>query len=395
MTDSRTSPFAFRAPGRPEGSDTLKILLTNFHDGDGGGHTTYLVSLAKGLASRHRVCVAAPPGSRLLREAGAIAGVTSLAQPFPNGLRQLGAIRRAGRSLAAHLRGEAYDLIHVNGSADHRLVLSALRGLQHRPRLVLTKHNSKPMQGVGHWWRARRTDQVIAVSDYTTRALADTAYARGRIDTVHNGIDTDYYAPWPAERAQTERAARFADSPALVLGSNAGTADYKGWMDLIEALALLPPEQRRQVRVLLAGRPPSPASLARIDELGLRDEVGFAGLLDDVRPMIAAIDAGFVLSWDVETISFACREMMAMGKPVLVSDYAGLPENIRAGVDGWITPVRDVPRIAAAIQAMLEERAVLPAMGDAARAHALDEFGVERFVDRTEAVYQRLIADRR
>lgn len=377
----------------------MKILLTNFHDGDGGGHTTYLISLAKGLAGRHEVCVAAPPGSRLLREASAIADTTAgasvLAQPFPNGLRQLAAIHRARQALATHLRATAYDLVHVNGSADHRLVLSALQRRSRRPRVVLTKHNSKPMRGPGHRWRARRTDQVIAVSDFTRRQLADSAYVRGRIDTVHNGIDTDYYAPWPAERAQAERDTWFPDAPALVLGSNAGTADYKGWMDLIEALALLPPEERRQVRVLLAGRPPSPASLARIEALGLTDQVCFAGLLDDVRPMVAAVDAGFVLSWDVETISFACREMMAMGKPVLVSDYAGLPENIETRADGWITPVHDVPRIAAAIQTMLAQRAALPAMGEAARRHAVAEFGIERFVDRTEAVYQRLLADRR
>ncbi|WP_043958341.1 glycosyltransferase family 4 protein, partial [Lysobacter sp. A03] len=207
----------------------MKILLTNFHDGDGGGHTTYLASLARGLATRHRVCVAAPPGSRLLREAGELTGVATLAQPFPNGLRQLGAIRRARKFLAAHLHEQAYDLVHVNGSADHRLVLAAMRGLPKTPLLVLTKHNSKPMQGIGHWWRARRTDQVIAVSDYTRRALANTAYSRCRLATVHNGIDTDFYAPWPAGRADAERDALFPNSPALVLGSNAGTADYKGW----------------------------------------------------------------------------------------------------------------------------------------------------------------------
>ena len=371
----------------------MKILLTNFHDGDGGGHTTYLTSLARGLAPHHRLCVAAPDGSRLLREARGIPGVTALAQAFPNGLGRLRAIRRARAALAAHLRAEAYDLIHVNGSADHRLVLAALSGLSPRPALVLTKHNSKPVQGIGHWWRARRTDQVIAVSDYTRRALATTAYARCRIATVHNGIDTRYYTPWPEEQGHALRETTFPNAPTLVLGSNAGTADYKGWMDLVEAVALLPDDQRARVRVLLAGRPPSAASVARIDALGLRDQVVFAGLLDDVRPMIAAIDVGFVLSWDVETISFACREMMAMGKPVLVSDYAGLPENIRPGVDGWVTPVRDVPRIAAALQTMLEHRAALPAMGAAARAHALEAFGLERFVGRTEAVYRQLLAE--
>lgn len=374
----------------------MKLLYTNFHDGDGGGHTTYLVALAKGLATRHEVHVAAPASSRLLREAQAIPGVHAVAQEFPNGLKRLRARMRARRTLAALLRAHEFDIVHVNGSADHRLVLSALRGLRRRPRIVLTKHNSKPMTGIGHAWRARTgTDQVIAVCDYTLRDLQQSPYRRCRLDTVHNGIDIARFVPWAADAAFVERERLLGgDSDTLVLGSNAGTADYKGWMDLVEALALLAPEERAQVQVLVAGKPPGESQHARIAELGLQDRVRFTGLLADTRPMIAAIDVGFVLSYDVETISFACREMMAMGKPVLLSDYAGLPENIEAGREGWLVPVRDVAAIARVLQEMLSQRERLPAMGVAARARAEAEFGLERFVDRTEAVYQRLLADR-
>ncbi|MET0504501.1 MAG: glycosyltransferase family 4 protein, partial [Luteibacter sp.] len=129
---------------------------------------------------------------------------------------------------------------------------------------------------------------------------------------------------------------------------------------------------------------------ARIEALGVAAQVHFAGRLDDVRPLVATLDAGFVLSWDVETISFACREMMAMEKPVLVSDYAGLPENIREGEDGWVVPARDRAAIASALRRLLGERDRLPAMGFAARAHAEAEFGLERFIDATEAFYREL-----
>ena len=162
-------------------------------------------------------------------------------------------------------------------------------------------------------------------------------------------------------------------------------------MDLVEALPSLPAPARAQVHVLVAGKPPTAEQMRRIEGLGLARQVHFPGLLDDVRPAIAAIDAGFVLSYDVETISFACREMMAMGKPVLVTDYAGLPENIEPGRDGWIVPPRDVAAIAAAVQRMLEQRVALPAMGEAAREHAVREFGLPRFIALTEAVYLRLL----
>jgi len=135
-------------------------------------------------------------------------------------------------------------------------------------------------------------------------------------------------------------------------------------------------------------------SQQRIAELGLTEQVHFPGLLADVRPAMAAIDAGFVLSWDVETISFACREMMAMGKPVLVSEYAGLPENIRPDVDGWLVPPRDPAAVAQMLQRLLQQRGGLSGMGAAARQHAKEAFGLPRFVEHTEAVYKKLLAAR-
>jgi L-malate glycosyltransferase len=369
----------------------MKILLTNFHDGDGGGHTTYLMALARGLRGKHEIHVAAPPTSRLYREASAVEGVRTVSQPFPNGLRNIFSSLRARRQLHAYLRQHDFDIVHVNGSADHRLVLAALRGVAKRPRIVLTKHNSKPLSGIGHRWRARRTDLAIGVSDHTRRMLEDSPYGRCRTLTVHNGVDIAHFSPWPEETAALERA-RHADGATLLLGSNAGTADHKGWMDLIEAIATLDDEAKRRVRVLLCGKPLSSEQQQRIDALDLRDTVRHAGMLDDVRPMIAAIDVGFVLSYAVETISFACREMMAMGKPVLVSDYAGLPENIEPGVDGWVVPVRDRAAIAQAVTAMLADPARLADIGDRARTHAEREFGLDLFVSRTEAAYAAVLS---
>lgn len=365
----------------------MKILLTNFHNGDGGGHTTYLLTLAQALASRHQVHIAAPPASRLHSLAARQPQVHALAQSFPNGFDESIARYRACRQLAGYLREHAFDIVHVNGSADHRLVMSALRGWKRRPAIVLTKHNSKPMTGLGHWWRARHgTDQVIAVSHHTRREIETSAYRRCRLDTVHNGVDVHRFSP---------RANPGPENRRMVLGSNAGTASYKGWMDLMRGLALLPAQLRDQVSVVIAGKPPAPSQRQHIARLGLEDSVHFPGLLEDVRPMIAGIDAGFVLSYEIETISFACREMMAMGKPVLVSDFAGLPENVSDGQDGWVVPARDHAAIAAAIRRILEQRERLPEMGRAARRRAVAEFSLEHFVERTESIYLRLSSARR
>jgi len=118
-----------------------------------------------------------------------------------------------------------------------------------RPALVWTKHNSKPVRGIGAALRARRTDMVIAVCDYTRRELLQTAYRRCRLETVYNGVDIERWSPWPADEAKAERASwNGGDDGVFLLGSNAGTASYKGWMDLMEALPLLPPDIRQRVR---------------------------------------------------------------------------------------------------------------------------------------------------
>lgn len=371
----------------------MKVLLTNFHEGDGGGHTTYLLALARGLADiGHEVHVAAPGSSRVYREAAAMDGVIAVAQPFPNGLGKLLAALRARRQLRDSLRRHRFDIVHVNGSTDHRMALSAGARLPQSPKIVFTKHNSKAAQGLTHRWRAGRTDAVIAVCEYTRRQLEATPYARCRLRTVRNGVDIARFRPWSADEVAAARA-RWSGPGRLLLGSNAGTAAHKGWMDLVEAVATLPAERRGRIDLLLCGKPPTAEQTQRIAALGLASQVKFAGMLDDVRPVIAAIDAGFVLSYGVETISFACREMMAMAKPVLVSDYAGLPENIAPGADGWVVPVRDRAAIAAAVDALLDLPADrLAAMGAAARAKAEREFGLATFIAATEAVYAELMS---
>jgi glycosyltransferase involved in cell wall biosynthesis len=367
----------------------LKLLFTNFHDGDGGGHTTYVMTLAKALATRHEVHVAVPPTSRLYLEASAEPSLHAWSQPFPNGLKRLAARRQARRRLATLLREQDFDLVHVNGSADHRLVMAAVRGLPRRPRIVLTKHNSKPMTGLGHWWRARRgTDMVIAVCDYTYRALAISPYRRCRLTTVHNGVDIAHFAPWT--RAGGRGAAALVGDPSvLLLGSNAGTAGLQGLDGSGRGIGVVAADVRAQIHLLVAGRTPDAARQQRIGDLGLSEQVHFPGLLEDVRPALAAIDAGFVLSWDVETISFACREMMAMGKPVLVSEYAGLPENIRPDVDGWLVPPRDHQAMAERLRQLCSNALICHRWASWPAHMRSRPFGLDLFVERTESGLHR------
>lgn len=371
----------------------MKILYTNFHEGDGGGHTTYIVSLARALQGRHTLYVAAPATSRLLQTIVEERLATPLPMNFGSGLPTLSQQFAEQRALRRLVREQRIDLIHVNGARDHRVVMQGLLGMR-RPPIVFTKHNSKATATLGNAFRARwATDRVLAVSAHTKRLLEEGAYRRLPIDVVRNGVDLQHFAPMPIEAGIALRQQWTRDPQALVLASNAGTDDYKGWIDLAQAIAQLPDDIRSHVHMSVAGHLPDARQREQVQALGeVSAQVHFTGLLADTRPLIAACDVGFVLSNDVETISFACREMMASGKPMLVSDYAGLPENINQQVDGWVVPTRDVASIAARVEAIYAQRGTLPLLGAAARCHAQAEFGLQTFADLTEATYRATLA---
>lgn len=366
----------------------MKILYTNFHQGDGGGHTTYVMSLARMLRQRAQITVAAPRSSRLLAEADALPGVQSIDLEFKGRpFQQLSALRR----LRALLRKEHFDVIHVNGSADHRLCMLATMGMgAKRPFIVYTQHTDRTANSLGVRMRAKwGTNRVICVCGHTFRRMKDSVFRNEDLRVVHNGVDTAQFRPASAQDAAQARAALLpaAMQRRLVIGSNAGTASYKNWLDMVTAVSLLPDYLRDQVVIMIAGKEPDDQQRQRVTDLGMADQVVFTGLLEDVGPFLAALDVGFVLSSRLETISFACREMMASGKPVIVSKIGGLTENVTDGRNGWVVPPGSVSSVVKVVSEILKNRDVVAQMGIDACNTAQREFSLAQFVGRTEEVY--------
>ena len=364
----------------------MNILYTNFHPRNGGGHVTYIINLLKGLSGQHELTVATPATSRLYRYAGLIPGVRVVDMRFSTRASSWFAPRSKLRAL---IRTGHFDVIHVNGSADHTLVMLALFGLHPRPRVIMTKHNEHPLKSIGHWFRARlATDRVIAVSEHVAHQVRASAYIRSGLVTIRHGIDTDYFSPVNQDQKLRLRAEWLGPGleNKILLGSAGGTDRSKGWLDLVAGIAMLPDSARQRFHVVVAGDLPNEAKRHEVARLGMSDQVSFPGLLDDVRPVLAACDIGFVLSYQ-EALSFACRELMSLGLPVLVSDAGGLPENLTHGAQGWVVPIRDPLAISKVLLSILSDPGQISTMGDHARHKAEREFDLKRFVDATLSVY--------
>lgn len=366
----------------------MKILYTNFHGGNGGGHDTYIYHLAAGLGRQFQVSVASPAGSRLSSMAGTLPGVRVIDMQFkPRWRAFLPELAR----LRHLIEQSAFDVVHVNGSADHRQVMLALVGCRKRPSIVFTKHNTYAASSIGNFLRARfATDRTIAVSDYV-RSKLEQQSPYGNITVIKHGVRLPSHAIEQAE-IQRRRIEYFGEdgADAIVLGSVAGTGPHKGWCDLVNALAHLPDTLRTKFRVMLAGDWPAPEQRALVERSGVGQQIRFVGPTDRTHEVLAACDVSFVLSYH-ESLSFACREAMSLGRAVIVTDVGGLPENVSDRIDGWIVPPRSPDAVAAVLREIAARPERIVEMGRAALATSEREFSFARFIDETSLVYRALV----
>ncbi|MCW5115606.1 glycosyltransferase [Burkholderia cenocepacia] len=367
----------------------MNILYTNFHGDYGGGQDTYVRDLAVAMSRHHRVTVASPEGSRLSRLLKDSPDVAIFDMEFkPRWNRLCREILRLRRRIAA----ERFDVIHVNGAADHRQVMLALLGCRYRPAIVLTKHNTYRADSLGNVLRARlATDHTIAVSDYVASMLALRS-PYGNVTVVKHGVRRPAAERLAGDEIRRRKIALFGASgaEAIVLGSSAGTTPEKGWMDLIAALGRLPEAERERFRVLLIGAEPSGEQREQLARHGMASRTAFTGRIDDVWAPFSIIDVSFVLSYH-ESLSYACREAMSLGCPAIVTRVGGLPENVEPGVDGWVVPPREPAAIEAILRAIVQEPGCVRAMGRSARLKGKREFSFDAFVDATLSVYQKSI----
>lgn len=364
----------------------MKILFTNFHEYGGGGHDAYITGLCAGLSEEHDITVAAAATSSLLQKTSLLAGVKTVPIVFKIRLNKLNQLVYTVRKLRRLLRAEQYDIVHVNGSADHTLVILAGVGMKVKPRVVFTKHNSLPIKW-GAMLRYRYfTDVIIAVSQATKDMFPGSLTTP--IVVVRHGVDTEHFKPMDKAQSLTLRQQHGIAADAIVFGSVAGTPFYKGWWLLLEAVSQIQPMLPASTKIMIVGDPLSDEMKQQyIDDKGLKDKVILTGWVNDVREVIPLFDIGFVLSYAVETLSFACRQMMAMGKPVIVSNYCGFPENITPEIDGWITEAQSVDSIKTCLLNILANRDKLPLMSTKAREKAVAEFGYKQWVAETKKVY--------
>jgi len=371
-----------------------RILLTNFHPhaGGGGGHARYIRTILRSdLRKEFEFAVAAPDGSGVWR-LGAELDAAAFACDFPGHFREipqmLGAVRRFGR-IADEWRP---DLVHMNGSRDHNIVVLWKTMARDGTPCVRTHHAVRRIPNNAYNRYAYR--KVIRGHLYVSHSAKNISWAEPSLQppnsvVVPNGVDVDFWSPRPKDAASLASLGVKGDD--FVFGSHAGMGWHKRTDLFLRGAALLMKRGApRPFKILLRGNDQEVAESRRVAaEVGI-DNVVYQGYAEDPRGYLSVIDVGFLLSEAIEAVSFAARELMAMGKPLISSNYAGLVENVDDELNGRLVECGDAEGVAEAIDWFLRlapER--LAEVSRNARLKAERVFTVEKQIDGLRRFYRR------
>lgn len=224
---------------------------------------------------------------------------------------------------------------------------------------------------------------VFAVSQFgRSQVYRQCGHAHWRkVHVVHCGIDASFLeaAPAPVPAA-----------PKLV--SVGRLSEQKGQMLLIEALTELHRRGRDFHLTLVGDGELRPEIERAIAAGGLGAKVTLVGWADEaaVRRHVLAARA-LVLPSFAEGLPVVIMEALALGRPVVSTYIAGIPELVQPGQNGWLVPAGSVEHLVAAIEEVLAADATrLAAMGESGRARVRERHDMRTIGPRLAALLQEL-----
>ena len=229
--------------------------------------------------------------------------------------------------------------------------------------------------------KVSRSSFVIAISSHGRSQLY--RYARHadwhKVKVVHCGLEPAFYlgksAPVPAD-ARLVCVGRMSEQKGQVLLVEAAARLARCNTDF-ELVLVGDGELRNVIEALIAAR-------------GLQHRVRITGWLSNaaVRQEILSARA-LVLPSFAEGLPVVIMEAMALGRPVISTYVAGIPELVRPGKDGWLVPAGSIEELAAAMRQALDSPVdVLRKMGEAAHRRIIERHSVDTEVTKLAALFR-------
>lgn len=156
----------------------------------------------------------------------------------------------------------------------------------------------------------------------------------------------------------------------------------KGVPLLVDAFSRIAPDYP-DARLVLCGDGELRSEIEQqVSDCGLQGRVEITGWIDaaTVREHLLAARAVAMASFG-EGLPVAIMEAFALGRPVIATSIAGIPELVKPGVNGWLVPAGDLDSLAAAIRECFDsDERSLRVMGEHGRAAVAAQHNIDAAV---------------
>ena len=241
---------------------------------------------------------------------------------------------------------------------------------------------------VNHKW----TDHIVCSSELHKDVCCDNLYlSPDKLSVVYGSVDADKFSP-KAYDGSIRKKLNFSEDDFVVclLGR---LSPVKGHEYAVKAISLLK-DLSVKVKLLCIGYESERTHdwlKGEAERLGVSDRLVILGKCDNIPAVLNSIDVGIITSLGSEANSRATLEYMACGKPVVVTNVGVLPELVVDGCNGYVIEKGNAEKLAEALKKLVLNKDLCKEMGEFSRQRIENNFTLEQFGRKMEAVYQRVL----
>jgi glycosyltransferase involved in cell wall biosynthesis len=306
-----------------------------------------------------------------------------------NRVRRLGQAFVMARELPADVRHLHVHYLHTPASVVRYVAL--LTG-----RTWTFSAHAKDIWTTPDWEKREKMQEALWGVTCTVHGAENlqALSAPDRVSLVYHGLDLSRF-PAPPE----SRPARDGSDPMdpVRIVSVGRAVAKKGYGDLIQALAALPGDLHWRFAHIGGGELLSSLK-KQAQEAGIADKVAFLGAKaqPDIIALLREADL-FVLpskkaaSGDRDGLPNVILEAASQGLAIVATDFAGIPEFIRDGVEGQLVPPGDWEALSNALNLLAREPERRKTLGDTAYGRLRHEFSTEGGIDVLEKRLRALV----
>ena len=233
---------------------------------------------------------------------------------------------------------------------------------------------------------------AIAVSNGVKTAWKKRVSLKGNnINVIYNGIDLERIDIDPKKERQKVLSELKIDDCRHLICVPARLHVMKGHKYLFEAIPKIQ-QSLSGIQFVCVGKGELKDELEELaQKLKISKVVHFMGFRRDILNIMAASDLIVLPSISLEALPYVLIEAMALSKPIVATNFSGIPEIVEDHKTGILVPRKNPAALCEAVINLLSDEESAINMGVAGHERALRNFDRKRMLKDTYDFYEKLV----